>query len=336
MKKTIGILLAALMLLTCLPLTALADDAPIGTVTVSITDNGDRDYLLDYCDEEDMAYLEPFGVIVPETEVPIYEGDTAADALVRLFGMKGITYNAWGTTALNGGFYLTDITFTAADGTPVENFGEGSVTPGDDVMRYFSGWMITLNNWFTSSGICDYLADDGDVIRMQYTCSMGADVGNDYSNPSAAITGIVTEDGEVSPAFSADTKAYTLTVGENTESVKLIVTNENYGSVVTYTADGVSYKYMRAIPVANGTVITVNSKYYSSIWDNDAGAYVSSLADEDEITVTVVKPEPTTPDEPETPSNSGFSKIGEYISTFIAFLRQVIETVTNFFKSLGK
>ena len=337
MKKMIGILLAALLLLACLPVTALADE-PIGKVTVSITDNGDRDYLLDYCDEEEMAYLEPFGVIVAPTEVPIYEGDTAADALVRLFEMKGITYNAWGTTETGGGFYLTDITFTK-DGTLVENFGEGSITPDDDLMRYFSGWMVTLNNWFTSSGICDYLAEDGDIIRMQYTCSMGADVGNDYSNPSAAITGIVTEDGEISPAFSADTKAYTLTVGEDTESVRLSVTNANYGSVVTYTVGETSYKYMRAIPVANGTVITVNSKYYASNWDDEVGGYVSTLADEDEITVTVVKPEPETPpatDEPSGGSGNSLSMIGEYISTFISFLRQIIDMVTSFFKGLVK
>ena len=90
MKKTIAVLLSALLLFACLPFAAFAEAQPAGTVTVSIVDNGDRDYLLDYCEEEDMQYLTPFGVIVPETEVPYYEGETVAKVLTRLFEMKGI------------------------------------------------------------------------------------------------------------------------------------------------------------------------------------------------------------------------------------------------------
>ena len=324
MKKLIGIILAALLLLSCMPLAALAAGTQIGTVTVSIVDNGDRDYLLDYCDEEDMHYLEPFGVIVPETEVPIYEGDSAADALVRLFEMNSITYNAWGSPAYQGGFYLQNITFTAADGTLVENFGEGSITPDDEYMYYFSGRMVTLNNWFTSSGICDYYAEDGDIIRMQYTCGMGADIGSDFSVQSAAITGIVTESGAVSPAFSADTKDYTLTVSSDTENVKLAVTNENYGSVVTYSVGEVHYKYMRAIPVSNGTVIVVNSKFYTS--DYNTGE--TTLADEDQIKITVVKPEPEKPADNGSPLETAqelFQMLKDGITSLFSFLKNILK-----------
>ena len=334
MKKLIGIVLAALLLLSCMPLAALADGAQIGAVTVSIVDNGDRDYLLDYCDEEEMQYLEPFGVIVPETEVPIYEGDSAADALVRLFEMNGITYNAWGSPAYQGGFYLQNITFTAADGTLVENFGEGSITPDDEYMYYFSGWMVTLNNWFTSSGICDYYVEDGDIICMQYTCGMGADIGSDFSVQSAAITGIVTESGAVSPAFSADTKAYTLTVGSDTETVKLAVTNENYGSVVTYTAGDATYKYMRAIPVTNGTVITVNSKFYTS----DYSTGETTLVDEDQITITVVKPEPEQPSDPGSVTETAkdlFQMLKDGITSLIGFFRNIFTRIADFFTDLA-
>ena len=339
MKKLLSILLAAVMLLSLGSVAAFAAETQIGTVTVSIVDNGDREYLMDMggFDEDEMNYFTPFGVIVPETEVPIYEGDTVAAALVRLFEMNGITYNAWGDTTLNGGFYLQNITF-AKDGETVENFGEGSITPDDDFMKYFSGWMVTVNNWFTSSGIGDYLAEDGDIIRMQYTCGMGADIGNDFSVQSAKITGINVDAayGTVSPAFSAEVKEYTLTVGENTGSVKLSVDNENYGSVVTYTVGEVSYKYLRAIPVVNGTVITVNSKFYTT----DYATQETTLVDEDEITITVVKPEPTQPDEPGDPQEGGSKSILDQLKDLISYLinlfKQLFGKLAEIFKSLTK
>ena len=336
MKKLIGIVLAALLLLSCMPVAALAAGTQIGTVTVSIVDNGDRDYLLDYCDEEEMQYLEPFGVIVPETEVPIYEGDSAADALVRLFEMNGITYNAWGSPAYQGGFYLQNITFTAADGTLVENFGEGSITPDDEYMYYFSGWMVTLNNWFTSSNLCDYYADDGDVIRLMYTCAMGADIGSDWSAACADITGINVDAsyGTVSPAFSADVKEYTLTVGSDVDSVKLSVDNVYYGAEVTYSVGEVTYKYMRAIPVTNGTVITVNSKYYST----DYATQEKTLEDEDEITITVVKPEPEKPADNGSPLETAkelFDMLKDGFTSFISFLKNIFARVSEFFAGLA-
>jgi hypothetical protein len=333
MKKVIGILLAALLLLTCLPLTALAEPAQIGTVTVSIVDNGDRDYLLEYLDEEDMAYLTPFGTIVAPTEVPIYEGDSAANALVRLFEMKDIPYVANNSPDYQGGFYLRSITFTK-DGETVENFGEGSITPDDEYMFYFSGWMVKLNNWFTSSGISNYLAEDGDIIEVLYTCSMGADVGNDWSAACADLTGLNVSAGTLSPAFSADVKAYTLTVDENTDSVKLAAENVYYGAEVTYTVGEVSYKYMRAIPVTNGTVITVNSRYYTT----DYSTGEKTLVDEDEITVTVVKPEAETPAEPEAPAaeKSFIEKIKDAFSTFFNFLKSFFARIADFFTKLFK
>ncbi len=339
MKKTIALFLAALMLLTLVPFAALAADAPAGYVTVSVTDNGDRDYLLDYCDEEEMQYLTPFGVIVPETQVPYYEGETVAKVLTRLFEMNGITWNAWGTTDLNGGFYLSSITFTK-DGETVENFGEGSITPDDEYMYYFSGWMVMLNNCFTSSGISDYLADDGDVVRMLYTCSMGADLGNDWSNACADITGINVDAsyGTVSPAFSADVKAYTLTVGEDVDEVKLSVDNAYYGAVVTYSVGEVEYKYMRAIPVTNGTVITVNSKYYASVKNEETGAYDLVLSDEDEITVTVVKPEPAQPADPEPAAEekSALEQLKDAFMNLVNLFRTFFRAVADLFANLIK
>lgn len=335
MKKLIGIVLAALLLLSCMPLAALAAD-PAGYVTISITDNGDRDYLMAMgdLDEDEIEYAEPFGVIVPATQVPYYAGETVAEALVRLFEMNGITYNAWGTPA-ESTFYLTGITFTK-DGVTVENFGEGSITPDDEYMYYFSGWMVKLNNWFTSSGIGNYAADDGDVIEMLYTCGMGADIGNDWSAACADITGINVDAsyGTVSPAFSADVKEYTLTVGSDVDSVKLSVDNVYYGAEVTYSVGDATYKYMRAIPVTNGTVITVNSKYYTT--DSNTGE--KTLQDEDQITITVVKPEPEKPAEPESPVENAkdlLEMLKDGFTSFISFFKNLFARIADFFAGLA-
>ena len=330
MKKLVSILLAALLVLSCLPLFAFADDTPVGYATVSIVDNGDRDYLMAMgdLDEDEIEYAEPFGVIVPETQVPVYAGDTMAGVLVRLFDMEGITYTALGDTTLTGGFYLQNITFTDSTGALVENFGEGSITPDDDMMYYFSGWMATLNNWFTDKNISAFPVEDGDVIRLLYTCGMGADIGSDFYNATAALTGLNVSAGTLSPAFSADVKAYTLTVDENTDSVKLSAENANYNSVVTYTVGEVTYKYMRAIPVVNGTVIVVNSKFYTT----DYSTGESTLADEDEITVTVVKPEPVQPDG----SKSVLDYIREGWELFSGFFKTVYQRLADFFQKLFK
>ncbi|MBQ6420399.1 MAG: hypothetical protein IJK02_04920 [Clostridia bacterium] len=322
MKKTISVFLAALMLLTTLSVAAFAADKPvIGKVTVSFEDFGDRDYLLEYLDEDEMEYLTPFGVIFEPTEVTIYEGDTVADAIVRFFTENNVPYQSYGGTAYNAGFYLQAITFTA-DGETVENFGEGSITPDDEDMYYFSGWTFRLNDWCANNGPSGFYAEDGDVIRYMYTCTMGgSDVGNDFYRPSAKITGL-----EMDAAYGAltvnpdDEKAYTLNAPAGTTAVKLHATLENYGAKVTYTLDdGTAYKYMRDIPVKNGSVITVDSKYTTVDWNTGE----ETVADTDQVVVTVVIPEAPAEEEP-----------GDADGGFFAKIRAFFQTVIDWFKAL--
>ena len=45
-----------------------------------------------------------------------------------------------------------------------------------------SGWMGTLNDWFTSEGFAAYTVANGklkagDEIAVQHTCNLGADIG---------------------------------------------------------------------------------------------------------------------------------------------------------------
>ena len=235
---------------------------------------------------------------------------------------------------MNGGFYLQNITF-AKDGETVTDFGECSITPDDDWAKYMSGWMVKVNNCF-GSGLSYIAADDEDVIEVLYTCTMGGDLGNDFSNPSAKFTAINVSTGDLAPAFSQDVKAYTLTVGEDVDVVKIGYEMENYGAAVTCTVGDVSYKYMRAIPVTNGTVITINSVF--TAYDNTT--YEPYTADTEQITITVVKPEPQTTEpttEPEAEEKGDIlDSIRDFWDYLVNFFRSFFARIAEFFGKLFK
>ena len=44
-----------------------------------------------------------------------------------------------------------------------------------------SSWMYEVNDWFPNYGCSRYEVKNGDVIEWQYTCSLGADIGGNYS-----------------------------------------------------------------------------------------------------------------------------------------------------------
>lgn len=124
-----------------------------------------------------------------------------------------------------------------------------------------SGWMGTLNDWFTNEGLNSYTVANGklsagDEIRMMYTCT-GTDLGADWSSTDKTLKALSFRAGTLSPAFNKDTHSYTLTVPADTDSVVVTPTasNKNY-QVHTYVGE-TEYKRTAAVPVDDGTVITV-------------------------------------------------------------------------------
>jgi hypothetical protein len=86
-----------------------------------------------------------------------------------------------------------------------------------------SGWMITWNNWFINMGASEFQVEDGDIIKCQYTCQLGGDLGCSMSSPSAEITGLsfASDYGDLSPAFSQGTVNYTYTIPASVTSIRL-------------------------------------------------------------------------------------------------------------------
>ncbi len=125
-----------------------------------------------------------------------------------------------------------------------------------------SGWMGTLNDWFTNEGLNSYTVANGklsagDEIRMMYTMNMGLDIGSDFNSKDKTVKELSFSAGTLSPAFDKDTNSYTLTVPADTDSVVVTPTasNKNY-QVRTYVGE-TEYKRTAAVPVADNTEITV-------------------------------------------------------------------------------
>ncbi len=125
-----------------------------------------------------------------------------------------------------------------------------------------SGWMGTLNDWFTSEGFAAFNAADGtlqsgDEIRIMYTCNGGDDCGGSWNNNDKTLAALSFSVGELSPAFDAGTHEYTLTVPYGTTALYVTPTaaNKNF-QVHTFVGD-IAYKRSQPVPAADGTVISI-------------------------------------------------------------------------------
>lgn len=128
---------------------------------------------------------------------------------------------------------------------------------------YESGWMGTLNDWFTNEGFDNFGVENGklfpnDEIRVMYTCEgFGADLGADWFNTSTALKGISFSEGKLNKEFKSDVTNYELLISRNVQSVKVSPTAENKNYQVSIKADEQSFRRTQDIPVNNNTEIKV-------------------------------------------------------------------------------
>lgn len=125
-----------------------------------------------------------------------------------------------------------------------------------------SGWMCTLNDWFTSEGIGGYTVangklSDGDEIRVLYTLNWGEDLGGSWENNDTSLIDLKASVGEFDKAFDPETLTYTLTVPAGTTEVQLTPTAANKNFYVAIKSGDVEYKRTESVPIADGTVITL-------------------------------------------------------------------------------
>ena len=137
------------------------------------------------------------------------------------------------------------------------------ITHGDKELGEFdggsgSGWMGTLNDWFTNRGFGEFTAVDGDEIRVMYTRDGGKDIGGDWTTMNdTSLTALSFSVGELTPAFNKDTHAYTLKLPEKDNQVTVTATATNKQNQVYLSVGETAYRRTASIPVANGTVLTI-------------------------------------------------------------------------------
>lgn len=306
-KALSAMILVLAIIFSCFISANAASKTPDGYVTVSFEDFGIR--IQDEIDDGFVDFEKPLGTIISATKVPYYEGENIAQVTVRLLESKGMGYSSTGT--LTDGFYLSAIkNFNNSKYGKVKSFGEFDAGPS-------SGWMLTLNGWFINMSTSAFEVEDGDIIRWRYTCQLGADIGCDWSNPSAKVTGINIDKkyGTLSPEFSSKIKSYTLTVPETVEAVCLEAQLENAWSTVTYSVGKNTYKPLQEIPVKDGTKIVI-----STAFSEYAGG---TPTDTDEITITI-KLVPIGSESDEEPvKNSPIQKIIDFFNRIITWLKSL-------------
>ena len=212
----------------------------------------------------DMAYVSVLTlagmarVIVENTTFPKAEGAV----------WEGTLADTW--IELTGESTMMGCVVEALDGHTVVGAESNYISSIDDLKEQqggsMSGWMGTLNDWFTNFGFGEFTVAKGtlhagDEIRVMYTRDYGVDLGGDWNNSDTRLKALTFSTGKLAPKFSGDTFTYTLTVPEGTTSLLVTPTaaNKNY-QVRAYLgtqATGREYSRTSLIPIANGSVITV-------------------------------------------------------------------------------
>ena len=227
-KRIISLLLALIMALSLLPVSVLAADDHTGQVHVTVENTTWA--------EADGAPWE--GMLVDEW-VTLQDDSSMMSCIV-----DALTAGGYSQTGADTG-YISEI-----NGIEEKDAAEGS------------GWMGTLNDWFTSEGFAAYTVANGklkagDEIAVQHTCNLGADIGGAFGDSNKTLKAIALSAGELNPAFSSGVHDYTMILPESVTALTVTPTASNKQNRVRIYVGGTEYGRKDAIPVQVGTVITL-------------------------------------------------------------------------------
>ena len=103
------------------------------------------------------------GVILPETTITFYEGESVFDVLQRVCKDNGIHLESSWTPIYNSAYI------------------EGIHNLYEFDCGELSGWMYRVNGWYPNYGCSRYQLKDGDVVQWRFTCDLGNDIGGGYA-----------------------------------------------------------------------------------------------------------------------------------------------------------
>ena len=227
-KRIISLLLALIMALSLLPVSVLAADDHTGQVHVTV---------------ENTTWAKADGAPWEGTLVDEWV-TLKADSTMMSCIVDALTAGGYSQTGADTGYISS-----------INGIEEKEVSKN-------SGWMGTLNDWFTGEGFATYTVANGklkagDEIAVQHTCNLGADIGGAFGDSNKTLKAIALSAGELTPAFSSDNHAYTMILPDGTDSLTVTPTASNKQFRVRIYAGNTEYRRMDAIPVQHGTVITL-------------------------------------------------------------------------------
>ena len=227
-KRIISLLLALIMALSLLPVSVLAADDHTGQVHVTVENTTWA--------KADGAPWE--GTLVDEW-VTLKADSTMMSCIVDALTAKG-----YSQTGADTGYISS-----------INGIEEKAAAKG-------SGWMGTLNDWFTGEGFANYTVANGklkagDEIAVQHTCDYGVDIGGSFDTSNKSLKAVALSAGELSPAFSSGVHDYTMILPESVTTLTVTPTASNKQNRVRIYAGNTEYRRMDAIPVQVGTVITL-------------------------------------------------------------------------------
>ena len=237
-KRIVSLFLALVMALSLIPTTVWAEvaegsESSLGSVHV----------IVENTTYTDVQYDEMKGTLV-DTDVTLTADATMMSCVDSALSAAG--YTAVG--ADKG--YISEIT-------------KGDAALGQFDGSQGSGWMGTLNDWFTNRGFTEFtVADgklaDGDQIRVMFTLNGGADIGGNWTTMNdTSLTALSFSAGKLAPEFDKDTTSYTLELTEGVEQVTVAASAANKQNQVYLSVGETSYRRTASIPVADGTVLTI-------------------------------------------------------------------------------
>lgn len=236
-KRLFSLLLAVALILGMLPVTALAD-TDLGAVRVIVENTT---FTQAVAESNGLEWKDTYwsGVLV-DTKVALTQDSTMMSCILDALDAAGKSYETSSSyiSSING---LTE-------------FDGGAE----------SGWMGTLNDWFTDEGFASFTVANrklcgGDEIRVMYSrTGYGADLGGDWDTAEEGwLAGLTASTGTLKPDFARETMEYTLTVDPDVAAVDLTAAAENKVDQVTVSAAGTEYRRGKDIPVTDGMEITV-------------------------------------------------------------------------------
>ncbi len=273
-QRLLALFLALALIVSAAPVTVRANETDLGSVRVYVenntcpNDSGNWQPGAEYWD----------GVLVDQT-VELSESSNMLTCIETALARSSVE------ASISSG-YISAI---------------GGLAEGDYTQGSYGGWMVTLNDWFTSEGISAYTVangtlQDGDEIRVLYTMDYGADQGSSWTSNDKSLQALEFSAGTLTPAFSAGTKNYELRITEEITGIQVTPTAANknfqvriYKGEFYSPADG-GYKRSAEIPVRVGDTLKVvvgdpswpsmnNGEYGSGAENVPAEVYTVTIAD---------------------------------------------------------